>query len=144
MIKRAGFISITSTDKGGEEPCVHLRVLDAVSGQAAADTFISMKDLALALTGQARIPCTLSIGERVGLTRETKFEALVFSGKDAPSNDQMEQAIKQYEIDGWQGNRTDAKNHHNWGIHKGNRIVQIIFERHVQIEEQNDGKKNQS
>ncbi len=145
MLQRAGLISITKADGPNDQPLVHIRIMDTVSATIAADTFIEMKDLALALTGNAKIPCKLLIDERVGLTQETKHETIVFSGDDPPSDEQIEEAVKQYEVDGWIGHREDTKNQHRWGVYDKDRVCTVLYERHVkQDEEKKDEQKNQS
>lgn len=97
---------------------------------------MNMKDFAMAITGRGNTPMKFHLSDtsKVGMKHEVKNENVTFTYKNGTiSKEEINKAIHKYEVDGWVGNRKDAKNYHNQLSHSASLTTyKISFHRWVE------------
>lgn len=135
-----GNISIHAVTSGPEKK-VCIWIEDKDSTIQILEIEMTMKDFALALTGQSYIPMKFHLSDttKVGMQHEVKQMFVTFNRSDFENvigdDIEIDRAIKKYEVNGWIGSRKDAKNYHNLVSGSGIKteiIYRISFHRWVE------------
>lgn len=109
-----GRISINKiTDCGSGKSHMQIIVEDESSSIQFLTVKMSLLDFAQAITGLNCVPIKFALRgiDRVGMKLEVKSENICIP--HSATNSLIRQYIQAYEVDGWIGEDSDAKNHHN-------------------------------
>ena len=126
-------------DFRNKEP-IHITITDEKSGVTFCDIEMSLESFSRAITGLSLQECNISIHniDRIGMKREMKKEFIKISkGSFGLSDNEKEELLKPYNIDGWIGSKYDIGNHHNFS-HK-NDAYKVGFTRWVVDDESLEG-----
>jgi hypothetical protein len=129
-----GRLTISRVSGGRRKDEIHIELLDYISGVVFVTALVPLEGFARALTAQGYVPCELEFRglDRIGMKAENKTEVLTCNHRRTSREykDEIEAAICALEVDGWKGDRNDAKNHHRW---VGKNGVSVTFHRHVKV-----------
>ena len=112
-----GKISIHA-EMGSRERRVVIFIEDELSTLEILQIEMDMADFGNAITGHGHIPMKFILQDtsKVGKKHEVKTEEVTFNRHNpggAVLDEEINRAIHEYEVDGWIGNRKDAKNWHH-------------------------------
>jgi len=134
---RNGRLSISRVSGGGEHAHIRIELVDENSGVHFLDASLSMKDFALAITGQGDLPVAFTLRgmELVGKVREHKVvEVEVAAGNWESRELRARAACAMHEVDGWLARWEDALNWHNSirsSVSHGPSVYRVVYERFV-------------
>lgn len=111
---------------------MNITIVDENSGVEFVDVQVDIKTFMDVLTGLARQPCEfeLRLPELVGMVKEGKSELVQKPGWNA-TDEEIDEILIPFEVNGWRAARDNIKNHHNY---RGDK-VQVSFSRYVAPEE---------
>jgi len=104
----------------GEKDYISIEIEDELSSIRFLSLKMSLLNFANAITGQGYLPVDFKLGglKNVGKKLEVKTLEVHIPKKNPKraflSDEDIRQAIKISEVDGWKGRDKDAKNHHNY------------------------------
>jgi hypothetical protein len=123
-----GKITISRTTSNREPDFIRLRIEDDSSGVNFLDIRMSLENFAKVITGFGYIDCEFELyAQNVGMTSESKTEIVPLKDKYFATDEQRQEALKPFEIDGWKARQSDIKNHHNYS----NEGIKVVFTRFV-------------
>lgn len=123
-----GHSSISRTTKSQGSDSIRFRMEDDTSGVTFLEVEMSLEDFARILTGQGHIPCTFELyAQNVGKTRETKTEIVPLENRYFATDKERQEALKPFEVDGWEARQGDISNHHNYTNSDGVKVVFMRF-----------------
>lgn len=115
-----GEISINRVQVIGGHPAtndyISIRVEDRLSGTLFLEIEMDLESFSKVITGRTvEVKFGVHKLERLGKKREYKHEVINFQRTYDTKLRQtiIEEVIREKEVDGWIGNRSDASNHHN-------------------------------
>ena len=136
-----GHISISSVQSNREPNYISIEIGDRKSHITMIRVKISYEDFGKVVTGRGYTDCKFDLSDtkNVGKICENKVENVDFGDDDKSHDDDfIRQTIARYEVNGWRGVDSDAKNHHRWVGNKTN-IRRISFFRFVDDVAEKDG-----
>jgi hypothetical protein len=109
-----GAITI-SRPSGWDKRFIRIEVQDELSRAVFLQIEMDLDKFAEAITGLGYTDCefTLKSTDVVGLKREFKTEKVPVSSTWNITPEEIETALQPFEIDGWQANKNNFRNHHN-------------------------------
>ncbi len=123
-----GHLSISRTSSSRGPDTIRFRMEDDSSGVTFIEAELSLEDFAKVLTGLGHVSCNFELhAQNVGKTREVKSEIVPLEDKYRATDEQRQEALKPFEVDGWKARERDISNHHNYSD-KG---VKVVFTRFV-------------
>lgn len=127
-----GQISLGRVHSNTEDDFIRISIEDDSSGVHFCEVKLSLIDFARLITGLSNIDCDFALRgiKNVGKIRQHKTELLPVVEWNATPDD-LAQAVKPFEVDGWIARRDDLKNHHNISGDK----VRVSFTRFVEAEQ---------
>lgn len=110
-MKLTGRITISRTS--GNREMIVIGITDWDSMAKFVEAEMTLEDFARCVTGH-HSPCELEVRqlEQVGKEIQSKTEYVLLSPQATPASIRL--AVQAYEVDGWIGNDSDAKNHHHY------------------------------
>jgi len=129
-MKFSGKISISRYS--GSSSGISIELSDTDSGVRVVRIDLTPEQFGNAVSGLGYVDCSFELGgvEYVGKKREHK--TVLMSVSKYPSelkNSEIEKLFSEYEVDGWNGRRSDFLNHHNYNMK--NKTVSVVFERYI-------------
>jgi hypothetical protein len=118
-----------------EEDYVRIVVEDELSSVTFLEVDMDLKSFANCITGFSYQPVEFGVRgfDRIGKKLESKTEHVPLSWN--PTEEEIEQALSAFEVDGWIGRRSDCKNSRR-RVQKGEEgAYSVTFHRWVEIEE---------
>jgi hypothetical protein len=117
-------LSIGRVINSSGDDYILLSIQDELSGCSILEAECSLEDFALILTGMGK---TIDFGIRslgkIGKKLETKYERIQLNF-DASDNE-IREAVREFEVDGWCGKDECCKNHHNRVGDDGYRVLYV-------------------
>jgi hypothetical protein len=128
-------ISRFSNYREEDDKSVSISIEDEASGTRFIEVRMTPRDFMLALTGQGYVDVDFELrADLVGKRREIKTENIPVSDYSV-SDDEIEEVLAAYEVDGWRASRGDLKNHHNHiGDEDGRDYYSVGFIRYLDPE----------
>lgn len=124
-----------SRPSGTDTGYITIRVMDGDSGSHFVDVKVPYEEFALAITGMGHVDCSAVVRglNRLGLVRENKSEVITLppSVSRVEQDDEINDLLAPYEVDGWIGNRDDFKNWHRRSRSPSGNTITVSFQRWV-------------
>lgn len=117
MKELSGEVSIGRIRSNRRDDVISIELVDKSSGCRVVEIEMTPEAFGLAITGLSGLPCQFHLYQEapVGKVREAKLEPVFVPGRpwNAPTKeleDRAAEAIRPYEVDGWEGRIEDAQN----------------------------------
>ena len=128
-----GTIGIRRYTPGDE---IHIRVEDETSHTEFLDVTLTLEQLGSLVSRSGNVDCTFELrAQYVGMIYEYK-ELVVPVPQFYPTPQQIETALIPYEVEGWEGRRSDVGNHHKHAKVDGQDAYRVHFGRYVKPSEE--------
>ena len=114
---------------------ISITIQDYLSHGEIVEVKVPLEQFSKAITGQAYQDCEVHYPpqKNIGKVRENKSEFVPF---DSPNykvtEEELNEALKPFEVDGWKGRREDLTNHHNRGNLGGLDGYNVVFVRYIE------------
>lgn len=115
---------------------VRIQVEDFTAGTIACQIEVDLESFADCLMGRAMVQCASALFNETALlgTKQENKEELVPIEAYRPSDEEIQKALKPFEIDGWIGRESDLSNPHRAVIKEnGKRYQRVVFFRNVPL-----------
>jgi hypothetical protein len=128
-----GKFTISRVQSNVGDDYIQIQFVEVNSGARFVAARIDLESFALAITGQASLPCDLDIRglDRLGKKHEVKTEIVSYEGARFTDDLRVDPAaiaaLAPYEVDGWKGRVEDLFNHHN----RSGPLCRVTFDRWV-------------
>jgi hypothetical protein len=137
MLKGSITISRFHNYRDGDDMSISITLTDETSSTRFLEVRMTPRDFANALTGQGEVGVEFDLrAQHVGKKLEVKTEKIQVSGY-APSTDEIDRLMLEYEVDGWMASADDFHNHHRYGTGKdGSSYYSVSLVRYVEAAQQ--------
>lgn len=125
-----GYLSINRAGDGLEY-WMSIKLEDVSSGITFLEVRLSLENMMKALTNLGNIDCTFKLRgiENVGKGYEHKTELVKVKRTFGITDEEVDEVVQPYEVDGWSARKSDLKNHHNY-LKDG--YIKVHFSRFVE------------
>lgn len=129
-----GELRISNTSSSHDGNYITITFVDAASRSHFFDAKISFEEFGKAI-GNLTADCEFRLRpEKVGLRREVKVKTVPVE-TTFPSQNQIDTALAEFEVDGWEARRSDLQNHHRLSyMGDGRTAYNVTFERYIKEE----------
>lgn len=126
-----GKITISRTTHSKEGDSIRIRVQDNLSGVSFIEVQMTLENFALALTGLGYVDCGFELfrPDLVGKIEQNKTEFVPLRDTFWATDEERQEALRAFEVDGWKARNGDIKNSHNY---TKDGKVKVVFFRHVE------------
>jgi len=143
-MKLKGEIHIGRVTSNVEDDFITVELKDSNSSTTFARAKISFSNFSKAITSQI-VDCEIDVLglDKIGKKLETKRIDVYFpknySSKTDPDDKIIENVLSEFEIDGWKGDKSYVKNHHNYIGEKSTELsdcYSMLFRRYIEKEKE--------